>query len=169
MECSAVAFLGASFPSGTAWTRGCIWVWDPAVEWHGPGPGHVIGLCSKEPPAQTGWERGRNVPKLTKMDTCKCRMKARGPGLSLGGTLQRLGMLWGPMGKGWMTWVPILASSPGSAQVAFQLQLLTQAAYTPNCGPSEPKATWTHPESLKCSYFSIPWEKAGTNSPACPC
>ena len=121
---------------------------------------------TQQPPAQTAQERGRNMPKLTQMATCKCRMKARGPELSLGGTLQSLGMLWGPAEKGWVTLVPILAGSPGSARVSSRLQLLTQAASTPNRGLVEPKATWTRPEPLKCSSFSIPQENAGTDSPA---
>lgn len=42
-------------------------------------------------------------------------MKARGPGLSLGDALQQLGMLGGPEGEGWVTWVLILAGSPAPA------------------------------------------------------
>lgn len=42
-------------------------------------------------------------------------MKARCPGLSLGDTSQQLGMLWGPEGNGWVTWVLILAGSPALA------------------------------------------------------
>lgn len=66
-----------------------------------------------------------------------------------------------------MIQVLILASSPGLARVASQLQLLTQAAFTLNRGLVEPKAKWTLPEPLKCSYFSIPWGKCWHGFP-CP-
>lgn len=66
-----------------------------------------------------------------------------------------------------MTWALILASSPSLARVSSQLQLLTQAAFTLNRGLVEPKAKWTLPEPLKCSYFSIPWGKRWHGFP-CP-
>lgn len=66
-----------------------------------------------------------------------------------------------------MTWVLILASSTSLARVSSQLQLLTQAAFTLNRGLVEPKAKWTLPEPLKCSYFSIPWGKCWHGFP-CP-
>lgn len=65
-----------------------------------------------------------------------------------------------------MTWALILAS-PSSARVSSQLQLLTQAAFTLHRGLVEPKAKWTLPEPLKCSYFSIPWGKRWHGFP-CP-
>lgn len=50
-----------------------------------------------------------------------------------------------------------LGADPGQQPwVSSQLQLLTQAAFTLNRGLVEPKAKWTLPEPLKCSYFSIP-------------
>lgn len=61
----------------------------------------------------------------------------------------------------------ILASSFSLARVSSQLQLLTQAAFTLNRGLVEPKAKWTLPEPLKCSYFSIPWGKCWHGFP-CP-
>lgn len=61
-----------------------------------------------------------------------------------------------------------LGADPGRQPwVSSQLQLLTQAAFTLNRGLVEPKAKWTLPEPLKCSYFSIPWGKRWQGFP-CP-
>lgn len=71
------------------------------------------------------------MPKLTQMATCKCRMKARGPQLSLGGTLQQMEMLCGPVGKGWGD----LGADPGPQPQLSPSCLLAPAADTSSFHP----------------------------------
>lgn len=89
------------------------------------------------------------------------------PGFSSGGHFAVAGDALGTNEERLGDLMLILASSPSSARVSSQLQLLTQAAFTLNRGLVEPKAKWTLPEPLKCSYFSIPWGKCWHGFP-CP-
>lgn len=62
-------------------------------------------------------------------------------------------------------WVLILAGSPSPG--CLPALAADTSSFQPSRGLAEPKATWTPPEPLKWSYFSIPQKNAGIN-PARP-
>lgn len=62
-------------------------------------------------------------------------------------------------------WVLILAGSPSLG--CLPALAADTSSFQPSRGLAELKATWTPPEPLKCSYFSIPQKNAGIN-PARP-